>query len=361
MEFVLQPSVYATGGAPSLLTMLDSMWIKNHTCGEGTLYIISGFANYNGGVRFYPYFSKHIQDGGNIEVILSGSKSQNLSSQQVVKALLECGAEVHIVNCKRLLHAKCYGFGAGNLEEIIVSSGNFTGPGMSQNAEASIYVDHGNVQQMKFSWPSLVANILGQKWDIYHLVKSDIGDATNPAWDLLYDEVNGTPSIDESQEMTMVVTLSHSDTARIQASKGSNAGLGTQYFWLSKGSFDFFPALTERNKRGVKNTYSCMINVSYIDLGITRKERVTFEADNNLDFRLGTSALKYTKIADKDDLAIITRIAEYDYELRIIRKDGGPYSQLRSYATSFIGGCGKKFGYLSNEKCYNILGVNVGS
>ena len=361
MEFVLQPSVYGTGSAPSLLTMLDTMWIKNHASGDGTLYIVSGFANYNGGVRFYPYFSEHIRNGGKIEVILSGSKSQSLSSQQVVKALLGCGAEVYVVNRKRLLHAKCYGLVAGNLEELIVSSGNFTGPGMSQNAEASIYVDHGTVQSMNFSWSNLVTNILGQGWDIYHLVQSDIGDATNPVWGLLYDEVNATTPITESQKISMVVTLSHSDTARIQANKGSRAGLGTQYFWLSKGSFDFFPALTEKNKRGVKNTYSCMINVSYIDLGISQKERVTFEADNNLDFRLGTSALRYTKIADKDDLAIITRTAEYDYELRIIKKDSGPYSQLRLYAISFIGNYGKKFGYLSNEKCYEILGVNVGS
>lgn len=356
MEFVLQPGVYGTGSAPSLLSMLDTMWIKNHTCGDGTLYIISGFANYNGGVRFYPYFSKHIHDGGKIEVILSGSKSQNLSSQQVVKALLECGAEVYVVNRKRLLHAKCYGFDAGNSEELVVSSGNFTGPGMSQNAEASIYVDHGTVQSINFSWSSLVSNILRQGWDVHHLAASDIKDAANPAWGLLYDEVNGATPINESQKMSMVVTLSHSDTVRIQADRGSRAGLGTQYFWLSKGSFDFFPALTEKNKRGAKNTYSCMINVSYIDLGVSQKERVTFEADNNLDFRLGTSALRYTKIADKDDLGVITRTAEYDYELRIIKKDSGPYLPLRLYATSFIGNCGKKFGYLSNEKCYEILG-----
>ena len=359
MEFVLQPDVYRTGAEVSLLGMLDTMWLKNHTCGEGTLYIVSGFANYNGGVRFFPYFTKHSHDGGEIKVILSGSKSQNLSSQQVVKALLECGAEVYIVNRKRLLHAKCYGFCAGGLEELIVSSGNFTGPGMSQNAEASLYVDHEITKDMSFSWDSLVNSILGQPWDIYPLHESDIDDASNPAWALLYDEVNGTPVINESQKVTMVVTLSHSDTARIQAESGSNAGKGTQYFWLSKGSFDFFPALTEKNKRGIKNTYSCKIKVSYMDLGISRQERVTFEADNNLDFRMGTSALRYTRIADKDDLALITRIAEYDYELRIIKKGSRPYSQLRAYAVSFIGNLGKKFGYVPNEKCYEILGIST--
>ena len=55
MEFLLQPGVYRTGDASTLLKLLDNMWIKDHSVGAGTLYIISGFANYNGGVRFYPY------------------------------------------------------------------------------------------------------------------------------------------------------------------------------------------------------------------------------------------------------------------------------------------------------------------
>lgn len=53
MEFLLQPGVYRTGDASTLLKLLDNMWIKDHSVGAGTLYIISGFANYNGGVRFY--------------------------------------------------------------------------------------------------------------------------------------------------------------------------------------------------------------------------------------------------------------------------------------------------------------------
>ena len=60
MEFLLQPGVYRTGDASTLLKLLDNMWIKDHSVGAGTLYIISGFANYNGGVRFYPYFTRHV-------------------------------------------------------------------------------------------------------------------------------------------------------------------------------------------------------------------------------------------------------------------------------------------------------------
>ena len=288
MEFLLQPGVYYTGESSTLLKLLDDMWIKTHTEGVGTIYIISGFANYNGGVRFYPYFTRHIQSGGKVIAYIGGSTSQRLSSLQVAEALLQCGAEVNVANRKRLLHAKCYGYKTPDAEELVVTSGNFTGPGMSQNAEAAIRIETDYVREMNFSWTEFVESIAAQKWDIHQISVDDIDNKTNPGWTLLYDEVHGSSKIDESQELTMVITLSHSDTARIQAEPGSKAGLGTQYFWLSKGTFDFFPALTEKNTRGVKNTYSCIINMKYVDLGITQEERVTFEADNNLDFRLGT-------------------------------------------------------------------------
>lgn len=355
MEFLLQPYVYSTSGTMTLLNMLDNMWLKTHHDGEGTLYIISGFANYNGGVRFYPYFTKHIHDGGKITVIISGSTAQKLSSLQVVEALLQCGADVYVVNRKRLLHAKCYGYSAGGVEELVVTSGNFTGPGMSQNGEAAVRVDGEHIKSMDFSWETFTDSIINQPWDIYKMDPSDIEEKANPAWSLLYDEVHGSTKLDDSQLMTMVITLSHSDTARIQAEPGSKAGLGTQYFWLSKGTFDFFPALTEKNKRGIKNTYSCNVNMTYVDLDITQQSRVTFEADNNLDFRLGTGALRYSKIADENDLALISRLSEYDYQLRIIKKGTPQYRRLAMYATSFIGGQGKKFGYISNADCFGIL------
>ena len=150
MEFLLQPGVYRTGDTSTLLKLLDNMWIKDHTVGAGTLYIVSGFANYNGGVRFYPYFTRHIQSGGKIVAYISGSTTQRLSSIQVVEALLECGAEVNVVNRKRLLHAKCYGYQTSDDEELVVTSGNFTGPGMSQNAEVAIRVEKEHIQEMNF-------------------------------------------------------------------------------------------------------------------------------------------------------------------------------------------------------------------
>lgn len=355
MEFLLQPNVYSTSSAKSLLDLLDNMWLKTHTEGAGTLYIVSGFSNYNGGVRFYPYFTRHTVAGGKIVVFVGGSTAQRLSSRQVVEALLQCGAEVYVVNRKRLLHAKCYGYKDNQEEELIVTSGNFTGPGMSQNAEAALRIESDAINAMGFDWEVFINSIRSQKWDIYNAELSDIQTKKSPVWKLLYDEFSSSIKLDETQKVTMVITLSHSDTARIQAVQGSKAGLGTQYFWLSKGTFDFFPPLTEKNKRGIKNTYSCDINLNYIDLGITKKSKVTFEADNNLDFRLGTGALRYTKIADENDIALITRLAEYEYELRIIKASASIYGVLLSYATSFIGGNGKRFGYISNSDLFDII------
>ena len=176
MEFLLQPGVYRTGDASTLLKLLDNMWIKDHSVGAGTLYIISGFANYNGGVRFYPYFTRHVQSGGKIVAYIGGSTAQRLSSIQVVEALLECGAEVNVVNRKRLLHAKCYGYKTPDDEELVVTSGNFTGPGMSQNAEAAVRIDQANVSAMGFSWGELLDKMFHQGWDIYRLEQSDIID-----------------------------------------------------------------------------------------------------------------------------------------------------------------------------------------
>ena len=358
MEFLLQPGVYNTGTSSSLMKMLDNMWIKDHTVGDGTLYVLSGFANYNGGVRFYPYFSQHIQRGGEITAIFGGSKSQKLSSLQVVEAMIQCGANVYVINRKRLIHAKCYGYRTNTLEELVVTSGNFTGPGMSQNAEAAVRIDGKHINDMKFSWSTMIDNIFKQSWDIYELESSDMSSRKNPGWSLLYDEVYGLGKLDESQEVTMIITLSHSDTARIQAAPGTNAGKGTQYFWLSKGTFDFFPALTEKNKRGYKNTYSCDINLDYIDIGVTQPAKVTFEADNNLDFRLGTSALRYSKVAKENDLALLTRMSEYNYELRIVNASSSQYKELSKYATTYIGNYGKKFGYIGNDEMLKILDNN---
>jgi len=282
--FSLHPDVYATGPVNGLLRMLEHVWTKEATPGEGTFYIVSGFANYNGGVRFFEVFRKHIQAGGRIVAFFGGSTSQRLSSRQIVRELLNCGVEVHLINRKRLLHAKCYGTSGVAGERLIVTSGNFTGPGMGQNVEAAVILDQATTSSMHFSWDQMIANMLSQSWNHY---TPSLADLKAPAWTLLYDESARKVMLDESEESTMVVLLGHADTARIQADPGTNAGKGTQYFWLSKDCYDFFPPLTIKNKTGRKATFSCLVNMFYVDLvSVDRKCRVTFEAENNLDFRL---------------------------------------------------------------------------
>ena len=357
MEFMLQPAVYATGDSNSLLDMLDHMWVKKHTPGDGTLYIISGFTNYNGGVRFYPVFSDHTRRQGRVVAVVGGSAGQRLSSQQAVEALLACGVEVYVVNRKRIVHAKCYGISDRRGDELLVTSGNFTGPGMTQNVEAALHLEPEETARMRFSWDGLLKGLFSQGWDIYRLEQADIAARRGPGWTLLYDELHDTVKLDDSQLVSMVVLLSHSDTARIQAPPATNAGKGTQYFWLCKDSFDFFPPLTERNRRGTKNTYSCVINLYYADLDKHRRERVTFEADNNQDFRLGTGGYRGTRLAEKGDLAVLTRRREYDYEIRIIPKAHPGHAKLLSYATQYIGHQGKRFGYIDNTELSAVIGV----
>jgi len=354
MQFAIHPNVYNTDPrSKGLLHMLEQAWVRGKQLGDGTFYIISGFSNYNGGVRFYETFKHHIAKGGNCIAFLGGSSSQKLSSQQVVEQLLEVGCKVYIINRKRILHAKCYGHHSKNGESLVISSGNFTGPGMSQNIEASLYLEEAHVQQMGFSWKSLTDNFFKQKWDIY---APSLEDKGHPSWKLLYDEVGAAIKLEDEQEVTMLITLVHADTARIQAAPGNVAGLGTQYFWLSKDSYDFFPALTIRNAKGHKATYSAIITMNYIDIGLIDNEcRVTFEAENNLDFRLGTGKLRYTKIAEEGDLAAITRISEYNYELRVIKRESDLYTRLIPYAINFIGHRGKKYGYISNSDFRHII------
>ncbi|MBS1530775.1 MAG: restriction endonuclease [Bacteroidetes bacterium] len=354
MQFTIHPNVYATSShSKGLLNMLEQIWVRNQTPGDGIFYIISGFSNYNGGVRFYDTFKDHINNGGDCIAILGGSTSQRLSSMQVVEQLLQIGCKVYLINRKRILHAKCYGHTSSKGQTLVMSSGNFTGPGMSQNIEASILLEEPYVNQMGFSWSDVVDNFLKQKWDIYQPL---LTDKTHPSWKLLYDEIGGVVKLEDDQEVTMLITLGHSDTARILANPGDKEGKGTQYFWLSMDSFDFFPALTIRNRRGVKKTYSALINMNYIDIGLIDKEcRVTFEADNNVDFRLGTGKLRYTKIAEPGDLAAISRISEYDYELRIIKKASDNFTNLAAYAVNFIGHQGKKFGYVSNPDFFRLI------
>lgn len=96
--------------------------------------------------------------------------------------------------------------------------------------------------------------------------------------------------------------------------------------------------------------------MDYIDLGLKGvEERVTFEAENNLDFRLGTGQLKYSSIAQAGDMAAITRRGEHEYEMRIFHADTQIFRNLLSYAINFIGHQGKRYGYIDNTSFYKKI------
>lgn len=346
-ELTLHPHVYATGRSKGLISILERMWVQEQSVGRGTFYIISAFANYNGGVRFFPIFQNHIAQGGRIIAVFGGSTSQSLTSRQIVQECLNCGVEVYIINRKRLMHAKSYGSHNSDGEMLVVTSANFTGPGMSQNVEMALLLDRSSTKELGFSWEDMLSSMLSQSWNIY---QPSLNDLDAPVWKLLYDEEASTVAIEKTDEVTMILRLGHADTARIMANPGTNAGKGTQYFWLSKDCYDFFPALTIPNERGYKRTFSTLVNVHFIDLGREKECRVTFEAENNLDFRLGTAPLRYTKLAKEGDIAAISRVGEYSYELRLYRPGSTKYNALSPYAIHFIGNRGKRYGFMSNQE-----------
>jgi len=357
-ELTLHPNVYATGQSKGLVNILERVWVREHTPGDGTMFVVSGFGNYNGGVRFFETFRAHKAQGGKIFAVFAGSTSSRLTSKQVVSEMLDCGADVYVVNRKRLLHAKCYGARSSRGDSLVVTSGNFTGPGMSQNVEMSVLLDQTSTAAMNFSWQSLVDSMLAQNWARH---QPTLADKTTPAWQLLYDEQAADIVLDDTDEVTMLLRLSHADTARINAAKGTKAGLGSQYFWLSKDSYDFFPPLTIRNARGHKATYSCLVAMNYVDLGTFDNQcRVTFEAENNFDFRLGTGPLRYSGLASEGDLAAISRVGEGRYELRLYRQGCTEYQALMLCALNFIGHQGKQYGFIHNSEFNNITGVRVG-
>jgi hypothetical protein len=357
IEFSIHPNVYATGEPKGLVHMLERVWVREHKPGDGTLYIVSGFGNHNGAVRFLETFRKHVDAGGKVVSIFAGSTAQRLTSRQLVKAMLTVGAEVSIVNRKRLLHAKCYGSARASGESLVVTSGNFTGPGMGLNVESSVLLPGPVVREMGFTWAKVMDSLLvRQAWDVY---RPTLSDTSAPAWKLLYDEYDVELSLDESEESTLLVLLGGADTARIQASPGSEAGKGTQYFWLSRDCYGFFPPLTIRNVRGYKATFSCIIRLRYVDLGgrVDDECRVTFEAENNLDFRLGTGLLRYTKLAKPGDIGALTRVGETEYELRIIRAGTRHHAELAPYLINFIGHKGKRYGFVDNAVFYETMGL----
>ena len=350
-ELAVHPNIYATGRNRGLVALLERVWLREQKAGEGTLYIVSGFANYNGGVRFFPIFRRHVDLGGRVVALFAGSAGQNLTSQQVVQGMLECGAEVSILNRKRLMHVKSYGSRTRDGDMVVVSSGNFTGPGMAQNVEMSVLVDRSTSRDMGFSWDNLIEGLLTRSGQMHRL---GLKDMSSPAWQLLYDEERSTIVLDETDEVTLIIVLGHADTVRINAVPKSVEGRGTQYFWLSRDCYDFFPALTIPNARGVKRTYSCIVRMNFMDLGREEEVRVTFEAENNLDFRLGTGALRGTGLAQAGDIAAISRIGESSYELRLYHRDTPIGNRLAEHAVNFVGNRNKQYGFVSNDKFWNL-------
>jgi hypothetical protein len=356
IEFCLHPQIHSTGSSRGLIGMLERAWVREHTPGKGHLVVVSGFGNYNGGVRFYDVFRRHTANGGRMTAVLGGSTSQRLTSKEVVEKLLECGTDVHLVNRKRILHAKCYGTETDTENRLIVSSGNFTGPGMSQNIEGSVFLDAATTRAISFRWQETLTAIFKQRWNFY---RPTLADRNGPAWRLLYDEAAGEVGLDQTEDVTMLLTLGHADTARIQAAPGSIEAKGTQYFWLSKDCYDFFPPLTILNTRGSKRTYSCIVTLEYPDIGVIDTNcRVTFEAENNLDFRLGTGPLRSTKYAREGDLAAITRIGHAAYQLRIFRARSAPFKILSPYAATFVGHQGKRYGTIANDEFATLISMS---
>ena len=348
-EFLLQPNIYSTQGKKTLLGLLEEHWIEQVVPGKGDIYILSGFGNYNGGVRFYDIFKKHIEKGGRVFAMFAGSTAQRLTSKQLVEKLLECGAHVTILNRKRLMHAKLFGYRHDTHQTLIVTSGNFTGPGMTQNVEAAIGLSNERVKEVGFDWEDFYTTYHSQGWSLF-TPTIPINDAA-PEWKLLYDEVQRlSTKIEEIEENTLLLTLGHADTIRINAEPGTAESKGSQYFWLSKDAFDFFPALTIPNSRGDKPTYSSIVKIKYIDLGGQEEEsRVTYEAGNNVDFRLGTGPLRNTKLAKEGDMVAITRRANAEYDLKFYRQGTEEFQKLEKYLITFIGNKGKRFGYIANE------------
>ena len=100
--------------------------------------------------------------------------------------------------------------------------------------------------------------------------------------------------------------------------------------------------------------------MNFVDVRQEHVVRVTFEADNNLDFRLGTGPLRYTKLAQEGDIAAISRVKESRYELRLFRERSGIGKALAKHAVDFIGHQGKRYGFIANQRFEKVSSKRVG-
>ena len=218
---------------------------------------------------------------------LAAALASDLTSRQIVEELLRCGAEVHLVNRKKILHAKCYGAETSNGDSLIVSSGNFTGPGMSQNIEGSIFLDPPATRAMSFRWRDALAAVLMQRMALpppdAHLIAL-----------LLLGNCSMTRSLAKSEWTKVRTSLSCWSSAtqipcafKPRPAPSKHKARNTS--GSAKTATTFLPPLTIPNVRGAKRTYFVHHQVGNTWTSwITDTCRVTFEAENSLDFRLGT-------------------------------------------------------------------------
>lgn len=361
-QFLLQPNLYRTGDAEDLFGVLDGLWGegRNRDPQDGAYYLVSGFATHNGGVRFFERFRHHVDGGGTVHAVFGGSLSSNMTSRQFVDALMECGVSVHIISRRYMMHSKLYGKRSTTGDErLVVTSGNFSAPGLRRNIESLVSLSGPSTAGLGFDWTSLMDGLLSDTAEVF--TASGAAD-DDPRWALLYDEETRgrrrAAAEDQDSDVleSLIVTLSHADTVRVSATPGTEAAKGSQYFWLSKDCFDFFPALTIRNTRGTKATYSTMVDVSFLDVGREESVRVTFEAENNLDFRLGTGPLRGTRVAKQGDIAVLSRRDERRYELKIVAGGTPAFFALSAHALIRVGAQDKRYGYASNVEVDKILG-----
>ena len=360
-EFILQPGIYSTSETKTLFEVLDTVWrpIPDPTQDSTTYFVVTAFGTNNGGLRFFERFRHHVDAGGSVKAILGGSKSMRMCSRQLAQGLLSTGADVRVVNRNKIMHSKLYGSAnVSGSQHLITSSGNFTPQGLALNIESTLSLGPDMTSMLGFSWDTLWDTFTTSDINIYKLNPNDTDD---PAWDLLYDEMAATPTTTGPDAETLqlesliISPLGHADTVRLHAEPGSSASLGSQYFWLSKDAYDFFPPLTIRNTRGVKATYSALINVNFVDLDLASEVRVTFEAENNLDFRLGTGPLRGAGIAHEGDMMVLTRRDTDSYEMAIVPHGTDENIALSRYALDYIGNQGKRYGYAPNTDVDRLL------
>lgn len=343
ISFSLQPVVYTTDPTKDTLqSHLDKMWGEAPSGSTAT--IVAGFGNLNGVLPFVKSLKK-IAESGEVLAFFGAATGQRMASIQLVCELLTLGATVNLLTRKKIMHAKLYGLEQSGNAALIVSSGNFTGSGIALNVEASLYVDGDELEKMDFSWPDVRQELLATfNWTT--LTPGDLEDDKHPGWKLVFDEESADPRSMETWvegDEVLGMTLSPTDVNRVTGKQK----LGTQYFWLSRFVAGFFPPLTDLpDKSDAKRTFKTTVNVDFLDLGEAADMTVTFEAYNNLDFRLLTSPLKGTNVAEEGDMMLLRRVDERKYHLRIIRKGSKDFARLIPYLVHSIGIKEKRYGWV---------------